>query len=210
MRQCVNPEPTASPDASPNRCSLPGLAGLKARIVARGPGFTHDRSRGRGILLARGGGRGTPARYDPRSPNQEVSRRGARVVESAGLESRCSRKATVGSNPTLSASFRAVGPKTWREGGLRSFPSSLESPRRAGDRGLWPEDLARRRGFGSSLRLLSNLLARPAVRAFGPRAGERVGLSPSLCFDSSPCRRASVFPRPESLAGERSRAYRAL
>ncbi len=31
--------------------------------------------------------------------------RGARVVESVGLENRCSRKTTVGSNPTLSARF---------------------------------------------------------------------------------------------------------
>ena len=30
-------------------------------------------------------------------------RRGARVVESGGLENRCTRKGTVGSNPTLSA-----------------------------------------------------------------------------------------------------------
>ncbi len=33
----------------------------------------------------------------------EVTRRGARVVESGGLENRCTRKGTVGSNPTLSA-----------------------------------------------------------------------------------------------------------
>jgi hypothetical protein len=32
-------------------------------------------------------------------------RRGARVVESDGLENRCARKCTVGSNPTLSAPF---------------------------------------------------------------------------------------------------------
>ena len=30
-------------------------------------------------------------------------RRGARVAESGGLENRCTRKGTVGSNPTLSA-----------------------------------------------------------------------------------------------------------
>jgi hypothetical protein len=30
-------------------------------------------------------------------------RRGARAVESGGLENRCTRKGTVGSNPTLSA-----------------------------------------------------------------------------------------------------------
>ena len=32
-------------------------------------------------------------------------RRGARVAESGGLENRCARKGTVGSNPTLSAIF---------------------------------------------------------------------------------------------------------
>ena len=35
-------------------------------------------------------------------------RRGARVVESGGLENRCTRKRTVGSNPTLSASISHV------------------------------------------------------------------------------------------------------
>ena len=34
-------------------------------------------------------------------------RRGARVVESGGLENRCTRKGTVGSNPTLSATLIA-------------------------------------------------------------------------------------------------------
>jgi hypothetical protein len=31
--------------------------------------------------------------------------RGARVVESGGLENRCTRKGTVGSNPTLSVNY---------------------------------------------------------------------------------------------------------
>gem|GEM_PF-4017806 len=35
-----------------------------------------------------------------------TTRRGARVVESGGLENRCARKCTVGSNPTLSAENR--------------------------------------------------------------------------------------------------------
>ena len=33
-------------------------------------------------------------------------RRGARVAESGGLENRCTRKGTVGSNPTLSARIK--------------------------------------------------------------------------------------------------------
>jgi hypothetical protein len=42
------------------------------------------------------------------------TRRGARVVESGGLENRCALPGTVGSNPTLSASPDHVrlGPKT--------------------------------------------------------------------------------------------------
>jgi len=51
----VNPERTASPDASPNRCSLPGLAGLKARIVARLPGIHARPIAGRLILLGEQG-----------------------------------------------------------------------------------------------------------------------------------------------------------
>jgi hypothetical protein len=35
-----------------------------------------------------------------------MSRKGARVVESAGLENRCGLRATVGSNPTPSAKLR--------------------------------------------------------------------------------------------------------
>ena len=37
------------------------------------------------------------------TPRLNNTRRGARVVESGGLENRCARKCTVGSNPTLSA-----------------------------------------------------------------------------------------------------------
>jgi hypothetical protein len=39
-------------------------------------------------------------------------RRGARVVESDGLENRCARKCTVGSNPTLSATVVKAVRKT--------------------------------------------------------------------------------------------------
>ena len=38
----------------------------------------------------------------------KADRRGARVVDRAGLENRCARKGTVGSNPTLSATQPAV------------------------------------------------------------------------------------------------------
>ena len=38
-------------------------------------------------------------------------RRGARVVESGGLENRCTRKGTVGSNPTLSARIEGKSKK---------------------------------------------------------------------------------------------------
>ena len=36
-------------------------------------------------------------------------RRGAGAVERGGLENRCTRERTVGSNPTLSASFQPCG-----------------------------------------------------------------------------------------------------
>ena len=40
----------------------------------------------------------------PLRPGSPIPRRGARVVDWGGLENRCARKGTVGSNPTLSAS----------------------------------------------------------------------------------------------------------
>jgi hypothetical protein len=45
-------------------------------------------------------------------------RRGARVVESGGLENRCSRKGTVGSNPTLSATKTVVGSSQFAVGSV--------------------------------------------------------------------------------------------
>ena len=41
----------------------------------------------------------------PEGVERTIERRGARVVEWAGFENRCAFTGTVGSNPTLSASF---------------------------------------------------------------------------------------------------------
>ena len=42
-----------------------------------------------------------------------LARRGAGVVERDGLENRCTGNRTVGSNPTLSASFTQKQPSCW-------------------------------------------------------------------------------------------------
>ncbi len=85
----------------------------------------------------------------------EGPRRGARAVESAGLESRCARKGTVGSNPTLSASLsRAVGPKRLRgEGGFgASLALSVKSHPYACQLcwAVGPKRLCGEGGFGGS------------------------------------------------------------
>ncbi len=53
--------------------------------------------------------------------------RGARVVESVGLENRCSRKTTVGSNPTLSAPFFPQPHRKPRLERYRKTPQSREN-----------------------------------------------------------------------------------
>ena len=63
-----------------------------------------------------------PARF-PAGP-----RRGARVVDRGGLENRCARKGTVGSNPTLSANSakHGAGPTT---SDVHSVRGSAQQPR---------------------------------------------------------------------------------
>ena len=65
-------------------------------------------SRLAGALRAGIGSVKVRAVFDPRpwfAPSAGPSRRGARVVDRGGLENRCACKRTVGSNPTLSATF---------------------------------------------------------------------------------------------------------
>ena len=66
------------------------------------------------------GGAGSAGQSAARIP----SRRGARVVDWDGLENRCARKGTVGSNPTLSAIYPLVlGWFPW--GGFMRGPQQL-------------------------------------------------------------------------------------
>jgi hypothetical protein len=88
--------------------------------MAQGPSATkpgsltplapHDKpfrrtARAQGLAGANGCCMTAPSPFPPRIPGPTISRRGAGVVDRGGLENRCARKRTVGSNPTLSASY---------------------------------------------------------------------------------------------------------
>src|SRR6185312_3886631 len=77
------------------------------------------------MLLGGGRGKGYFPRPSSHFDRVLAPRRGARVVDRDGLENRCARKGTVGSNPTLSANhlFLLVSARLT----LRQRPCSIDS-----------------------------------------------------------------------------------
>jgi hypothetical protein len=107
---------------------MPGVSNLGQRVTRGGPSGTtprggfHTLKAGRGQLAPNEAGLATPDRSCKKraiaSPARQSApeapppvaqasklRRGAGVVDRGGLENRCARKRTVGSNPTLSAIY---------------------------------------------------------------------------------------------------------